>query len=299
MVEPSQSARPMVSVIVPHYHDLPGLELALSSLLVQTYPRALYEIIVADNDSPEGAGQVGAVVGDRAKLVLVPERGAGPARNGAVSHARGEVLAFIDSDCVADPDWIEQGVAALGRFDFAGGRVRVSSLDPAHKTAVEALETVFAFNFKNYIEKKGFSGSGNLFAPRAVFDKVGGFRVGVSEDIDWSHRATAAGFTLGYAPDAIVWHPARRTWTDLRTKWRRVHSETFHLGRGRPGAGLKWLARSLALPASAVAHTPKVMANRDLTSRERVRALGMLYRLRLWRLIDSFSLMFPSDSRRL
>ena len=235
-VEPGRDgpSEPMVSVIVPHFHDLAGLELCLAALERQTYPRDRFEVIVADNNSPEGEAAVAAAIAGRAALVVVIERGAGPARNGGVGASRGEVLAFIDSDCVASEAWLQAGVAALSRFDFAGGRVRVSSLDPARKTATEAFETVFAFDIKSYIEKKGFAGSGNLFTPRAVFDTVGGFRVGVSEDIDWSHRAVAAGFRLGYAPEAMAWHPARRSWGDMRSKWRRVHSRPFTSARADP-----------------------------------------------------------------
>ena len=61
---------PTVSVIIPHYHDLAGLRLCLEALARQTYPRP-FEIVVADNASPEGLDAVTQVAAGRGKVVLV------------------------------------------------------------------------------------------------------------------------------------------------------------------------------------------------------------------------------------
>lgn len=278
------SETPKVSVVIPHYRDLNGLDLCLRALERQTYPREDFEIIVADNNSPEGEAAVAAAIAGRARLTVVTEKGAGPARNGGVAISRGAILAFTDSDCVPEPEWLAEGLAALPSYDFVGGRVTVLIDDPAAMTDAEAFERVFAFDFKTYITKKGFTGAGNLFCARALFDDVGGFRVGVSEDLEWSHRARGKGYRLGYAPRAIVGHPARRTWEELSGKWRRVNAETYGLYAEKSAGDVKWLARTLALPVSALAHSPKVFASDQLnTLGQRFQALSMLYRLRLWR----------------
>ena len=283
--------RPSVSVIIPHYNDLPRLELCLAALQAQTYPPELIEIVVADNGSEASASAVEETIRSRAKLVVVTERGAGPARNGGVSASAGEILAFIDSDCVPAAEWIEQGVAALADFDFIGGKVEVSVADPRSVTPTEAFEKVFAFDFESYIESKGFTGSGNMFVRRQVFDHVGGFRGEVSEDVDWSRRARALGFRLGYEPGAVVSHPARREWAELREKWRRINRESFALCRATPGGRLRWIGRTLLLPASAVAHTPRILFSDKLRSpNERLGALALLWRSRFWRFGNSLKL---------
>lgn len=290
VTEPSSA--PKVSVIIPHYRDLSGLDLCLSALERQTYPRDRFEIVVADNASPEGVEAVADVIAARAHLVVVDEKGAGPARNGGVAAASGEVLAFIDSDCVAEPAWIEEAIAGLPGFDFIGGRVRVLVQDPDAITPVEAFERVFAFDFKTYIEKKRFTGAGNLICPRRVFDAVGGFRTGVSEDVEWSRRAQACGFRLGYAPRAVVGHPARRSWPELLAKWRRINLETFGLSARGPTGRLRWLAKALMMPASAVIHTAKVVVSPELKSvRDRWGAVRILFRLRFWRLGHAMRLL--------
>ncbi len=82
-------------------------------MAAQTYPRDGFEIIVADNASPEGEAAIAALIAGRAELTIVAERGAGAARNGGAAKARGEILAFTDCDCVPEPRWLEAGVAAL------------------------------------------------------------------------------------------------------------------------------------------------------------------------------------------
>lgn len=264
----------------------------MASLDEQTYPRDDFEIVVSDNASPVGEAAVAAVIKGRARLVVCRERGAGPNRNAAVGASTGVILAFIDSDCQAEPAWLAAGVAGLANYDFVGGRVKVLVDDPACLTDAEAFEAVFAFDFATYINKKGFTGAGNMLCPRTVFDKVGGFKVGLSEDLEWSHRATAAGFRLGYVPDAAVGHPARRSWVDLREKWRRVNAETYGLYAGRRFPRLRWLIRSFALPLSAVAHVPKVLRSRNLeTGGQRAQAISMLFRLRCWRFVHALSLL--------
>lgn len=281
-----------VSVIIPHYSDLRGLALCLAALERQTYPRELVEIVVADNASPAGPAAVAEVIAGRARLVVVEEKGAGPARNGGVAASSGEVLAFIDSDCVAEPAWVEEALKALPSFDFIGGRVKVLVEDPQEITPVEAFERVFAFDFETYIEKKRFTGAGNLVCSRRVFDAVGGFRTGVSEDVEWSRRAQACGFRLGYASLAVVGHPARRSWPELLTKWRRINLETFGLSARGPFGRARWLIKALLMPASAVVHSAKVMTSPELSSaRDRWRAMGVLFRLRFWRLGDSVRLL--------
>lgn len=291
------SGTPRVSVIIPHYRDLGGLDLCLKALARQTYPGADFEIIVADNNSPEGEAAVAEVIAGRARLTVVREKGAGPARNGGVALAQGDILAFTDSDCVPEAEWLTEGLAALPAYDFIGGRVTVLVDDPAQMSGAEAFERVFAFDFKTYITKKGFTGAGNLFCSRAVFDQVGGFRVGVSEDVEWSQRARGKGLRLGYAPRAIVGHPARRNWDELWGKWRRVNAETYGLYRERPAGNLKWLARSLALPLSAVLHTPRVFASDQLsTDGQRLAAVATLFKLRFWRLSDALRLLRQRES---
>lgn len=277
------AAATFVSVVIPHYNDLSALTECVRLLELQTYPRDRFEIIVADNNSACGLAAVRSAA-PAAIVVPAPIQGAGPARNAGVAASAGEILAFIDSDCAPGREWLERGVASLGNFDFSGGKVIVSSRDPERPSAVEAFEMVFAFDFKRYIEKVGFTGTGNMFVPRKMFDVVGPFRFGLSEDMEWSFRARDKGFKLGFAPEAVVRHPARRDWRELKLRWSRMVREQYLLACERPFGRLRWAAAALAMPASIAPHAWRLLRTDRLQRlRDRFASMMVLIRLRIWR----------------
>ncbi|MGO9421549.1 glycosyltransferase [Roseiarcus sp.] len=281
-----------VSVIIPHYNDLQNLERCIGLLAAQTLPRDQYEVVVADNNSRCGIDAVRRVCGKIARVVPAPIQGAGPARNAAVAASRGKVLAFIDSDCRPSSSWLERGLAALSSAQIVGGRVDVDYVDPSRPTAEEAFERVFAFNFKRYIREVGFSGSGNMFVPREIFDNVGGFRAQVAEDVDWGQRALIANYRFAYADDVVVSHPARRSWTELTQKWGKATREAYASAIEKPNGRLKWALRSVAVLASPFVHWTTIAQTPKLDSLDqRLMAIGVLFRIRFWRFIESNRLL--------
>jgi GT2 family glycosyltransferase len=271
-----------VSVIVPHLNDLPGLTSCIAALERQTLPRDRFEIVVADNGSQLALETIAAAV-PGARVVRIAERGAGPARNGGVMHSRNPVLAFTDSDCLPEPHWLEAGLEALAVADLVGGAMVVTLADPTRPTPAEAFEAVFAFDNRTYVERKGFSVTANLFTTRAVFDAVGGFRTKVSEDVDWCWRASRLGYRIAYAPGAVVAHPARRTWSELVRKWRRLSDERLALERETGLAGSRLVLEAAALAFSPALHAGRVLNADRLDTRAKFAALGVLVRLRLQR----------------
>ena len=280
------AATPDASVIVPHYRDFARLDRCLAALVGQSFAGP-YEIVVADNNSPEGIDRVRAVVAGRARVVVQTEPGAGPARNAGAAAAAGRVLAFTDSDCLPHRDWLRDGMAAVAPGTIVGGRVDVLSAAPA-KSPTEAFEAVFAFDNATYVRAKGFSVTANLFVPREVFACVGPFPVGVSEDIEWCWRARDAGVRLLFAAGAVVGHPARRDMGELKAKWRRLSHELFLLEIGRGWSVGRVLARTwlmlLALPLGLVrvARTP-ILAG----GRERWGAAAVLVKVRWFRFVET------------
>jgi GT2 family glycosyltransferase len=127
---------------------------------------------------------------------------------------------------------------------------------------------------------------------RRVFDAVGGFRTGVSEDIDWSFRARAAGYRLGYERGAVVRHLARANWSDLLHRWRRVLAEHYLLTREKPFWPLRWLGWTIGMPLSIGPHLVRVLTSDRLPDlRSRVEAMTVLIAHRLWR--TGFMARFP------
>ncbi|MBC9032802.1 glycosyltransferase [Sphingomonas sp. JC676] len=272
---------PRISVVVPHYNDPIGLGRCLNSLEAQTIGRDAFEIVVGDNDSPCGLEAVERAVAGRGRIVTIPEKGAGPARNGAAAAASGEILAFIDSDCVAEPGWLEAGAAAVATGRFIGGRMFVLRPQGAINGA-QALEMVLAFDNQSYVRDKHFTVTANLFVMAEDFARVGPFRTGVSEDLEWCHRAIAKGLEIAYAPYAAVGHPPRDDWAALKGKARRIERELYLFALERPGGRAKWFVRSLLLPGMIAVEAPKLLRAPQIAG-ARVVALVTLVKIRLWR----------------
>lgn len=280
------TTEPDLAVVIPHYNDADRLDLCLAAL--QKNDLRGVEIVVVDNDSPTPPDRLQPKYPD-VRFVTETTKGAGPARNRGVAETTAPVLAFLDADCIPDPDWISVARAVAPTADLIGGRMDVFYETPAPNTGSEAFEKVFAFDQRTYVEVQGFSATANLVTSRAVFEDVGPFRALVSEDNDWCYRATDKGYRIVYADHLRISHPARPDWASLRGRWRRTTQEGYALlldqRPGLPGKS-RWALKALAMPASAVVHLPRLLFSPKLaTPGERVRGAGTLFRLRLLRMV--------------
>ena len=284
---PAGGARPLVSVIIPHLNQPDFLRICLESLAAQDWPAEQTEIIVVDNGS-RAPPDLAALGFPRVKLLTEATPGPGPARNRGIAGSSGELLAFIDADCRADPGWLSAAVAGLSAPDSSGvvgGDVRIDVRDADRLTPLEAYESVFAYRQKLYISRDGFSGTGNLAMRREVHDEVGPFGgIHTAEDMDWGRRARAAGHPALYRPDMIVYHPARTTIAELQTKWRRhvAHSLVTHREQG--GSDFAWALRSAMVLASALPHIGMMLTSPRLSGLgNRLRGAGVLIGIRAFR----------------
>lgn len=268
------------SIIIPHYRDMERLDRCLAALGPQV---SGFDVVVVDNDSGLDFAAIKAAH-PWARIVTEPEKGAAAARNRGVRETSSETLLFIDADCVPAPDWVVQSLAALPKGDIVSGRVDTFDEGSGPRTGAQAFETVFAFRQKLYIEKLGFAVTANLATTRRVFEAVGDFRVGLSEDKDWCQRAVRAGFSLVYVDAMAVCHPTRSDWPALRKKWLRMTEESFALHLADGGSRGGWALRSVAVLLSAIPHSLKVWASPKLNgSGERLRGTTTLFHQRIVR----------------
>ena len=272
------------SVIVPHYNQPDLLALCLESLEAQSFPRARFEIIVADNASPGGLGDLPERF-PNVRFLVETVRGAAAARNAALCVAAGAAIAFTDSDCIVHCDWLEEGLRALEGRDMVGGRVELTVGDEHALSPVEAFEKVFAFRQAHYIRDKHFAVTANLFVAGDVARAIGPFKRGVAEDVEYCQRARALGFHLVFEDKAVVSHPARRDWSELVHKWDRIVRERWISDGGRsPRRLLGWTALTAATALSAIPHLTRVAFSAQLPDpAARLKAAGVLARIRLWR----------------
>lgn len=271
-------------VIIPHYNDSKRLARCLAALAQNDL--AGVEVLVVDNASTEQLDAVEARF-PMVRFISEPQAGAANARNRGVAESRAENIFFLDSDCVPERGWVAAAKAAVGRGDLVGGAIDVFDETPPPRSGAEAFETVFAFNYRDYILNKGFSVTANLLTTRRVFEAVGPFVHGLSEDADWCFRARDRGFRLVLDEGLRVAHPTRSDWPALKHKWRRISREMFGLHMAEhPGAAgrLRWMLRALAVAASGIAHLPRFLLDPRLNGGgERMRGAVTLLRLRLLR----------------
>ena len=228
-----------VDVVVPTKDD-PRLEACVRAVLAQDHPAEALRVIVVDNGSAHPQRHV-ADLDPRVEFLVEPRPGSYAARNAALAVARGDVLAFTDSDTLPDPGWVSGALRALDAgAQVVAGRVRVYPRDPARPHPVEAFEVVNAFRQDRTVPR-GFAVTANVVVPRAVFDAVGPFDADLPSggDAEWCGRAVAAGFPLTYVEDAVVAHPARESYAEAWKKLCRVqHGRQLRVRAGEdpPGA---------------------------------------------------------------
>jgi glycosyltransferase involved in cell wall biosynthesis len=135
----------LISVIIPHLNQEDHLRVGLEALHAQCGIRSDVEIIVVDNGSARMPATVCSAWPD-VRLVSEPTPGPGPARNRGIRDARGEILAFIDADCRADPGWLVAIETAFAdeRTRIIGGDVRVGYERPSRPTFLEPYESIYS-----------------------------------------------------------------------------------------------------------------------------------------------------------
>ena len=216
---------PLVSVIIPVYNDAERLSLCLKALEQQTYTS--YEVIVVDNGSRDDSAETVCRSFENVTFTTQLKQGSYAARNKGLSFAEGEIIAFTDSDCIPEPTWLERGVERFLVTENCGlvaGRVCIFPKDPNQPTTAELYEMFLAFPQERYIKSDNYGATANVFTSRAVLNKVGLFNDSLQSggDMEWGNRVASEGFTLIYAENACIHHPARRTLAELRKKARRI-----------------------------------------------------------------------------
>lgn len=230
-------ANKFVSVIIPVYNNLEKLKLCLFALESQTYPQDLYEIIVVDNNSEENIAEI---TKQFKQVILTTEskRSSYAARNQGIKIAKGELLAFTDSDCIPDSDWLKNGVNHLVVNSNCGaiaGKVELYYQEKNSPNAAEMFDTIVNLQQEKYVEEHHYGATANLFTVKQVFNQVGLFNADLKSggDADWGNRVFINNHDIIYARDVLVLHPARNSLKQLAKKVIRQTGGTFDRNKGK------------------------------------------------------------------
>ena len=191
----SEADLPFVSVIVPAFNSARTLPDVLAALQAQDYPRPLFEVLVVDNGSTD---QTAAVVQSNGYTpIQIPARPVGAARNHGAKLAKGSILAFLDSDCIPHPDWIQAGVTSIGAEPCITG---APYLQPDSRTWIH--DAWFSQRGTGRRNVKLIN-SGNLFVRHADFTELGGFDETLQSGEDSEFCLRAASLRAVIADDTI------------------------------------------------------------------------------------------------
>lgn len=207
---------PGVSIVIPVMNRADELRRCLTSLAALTYPQEKLQIIVVDDgsndDSPHVAREFSAL--------LVPSGGTGrgpaAARNVGAAKATGEILAFIDSDCSASKNWLDELIPAFNNPEMAAVGGQVDGM--CTESAVDRYEAVMSSLSVSSRERTGNRGTDTFYLPscnllvrRSAFRSSGGFKdtMHVGEDVDLTWRLRDNGWTISYLPAGNVLHEHR------------------------------------------------------------------------------------------
>ena len=219
---PRLERTPRVSVVVCAYNAERTMDACLESLRTLNYPD--YEVIVVNDGSNDRTLEISerhrAVYeadpgGPRMVIISQENKGLSVARNVGAHAATGEIVAYTDSDCVPDPDWlaflvykfVRSGFVAVGGPNFpppepflVPAAVAVSPGGPTHVLLNDEVA-------------EHIPGCNMAFTKKALED-IGGFEpvfAAAGDDVDLCWRLQNRGYAIGFSPAATVWHYRRNT----------------------------------------------------------------------------------------
>lgn len=196
---------PNFSVVVPTRDRNDALAECLDRLApgAQTLPGALYEVIVTDDSESHAAKPLLHARYPWARWSAGPRRGPASNRNAGAAAARGEIVVFVDDDCLPEAGWLAgYADACTGASTVYEGRTTCrDGVTSPRQTAPENLTG-------------GVLWSCNFAMHRADFEQLGGFDERFPfahlEDVDLLLRVRAARIPIVFVPQASVDHPPRR-----------------------------------------------------------------------------------------
>ena len=205
--------RPLVSVIIPLYNGARSIGPVLEAVHRSTYEHL--EVIVIDDGSTDSGVEIIKELSSRCPYRLISfkeNRGVSKARNAGAGGAKGDVLLFIDADCIVQADTIEKCVEELQRDESVcvGGVYTRKPWDDVFFSAFQSL-------YINYVESKNehpdYIATHCMSIWKKTFEDFGGFvedsfigHQASVEDVEFCHRLLRAGHQLTRKADIQVQH---------------------------------------------------------------------------------------------
>jgi glycosyltransferase involved in cell wall biosynthesis len=203
---------PRISVVICAYNAERTMDACLASLRTLRYPN--YEVIVVNDGSKDRTLEI-AQRYPEVRIFSQENHGLSVARNVGFENATGSIVAYTDSDCVVDPDWLTY----LAYKFVHGGFVAVGgpNLPPPEDARIPACVAASPGGPTHVLlddeVAEHIPGCNMAFLKTALVE-VGGFdpiHRAAGDDVDLCWRLQNAGHPIGFSPAAMVWHFRRNT----------------------------------------------------------------------------------------
>lgn len=229
---------PIISIVMPTYNRADAIGLTLEHLTKQTLSPSQFEVIVVDDGSTDDTENI--VMSQKGPICLTylkqPNRGAATTRNIGVRQARADLILFLDSDVVPEPQLVETHLQCFAQVNshLVVGRVKPwpGTPRPWHEQLIapESVGMDYGDTTRNIPFYMALGG--NFSITRTVFTKIGGydekFPSAGCEETEFAYRAELMGHSLFYEPRAVGYHNHPRT-LEQRCRQQAAHMRSMAL----------------------------------------------------------------------
>ncbi|MFA5810392.1 MAG: glycosyltransferase family A protein [Thermoleophilia bacterium] len=217
---PVSETAPMVSVVIPLYNGADCITPVLEALYESTFSD--FETVVVNDCSTDNSLEVLEGLSERFPFHLInfeKNMGVSKARNTGVREARGEIIIFIDADCIVLPNTIENSINELLQGDSicVGGAY---TREPWDKDFFSIFQSLYIHHVETKVEHPDYIATHCLAIRKSTFDEFGGFiedsfigHQASVEDVEFCHRMLRAGHQLTRSPNIQVQHMFRFSFT--------------------------------------------------------------------------------------
>lgn len=268
-----------VSVIVSTYNRKELLKKCIYSLFNQLYPKDKFEILIIDGRSNDGTDdlieELAKMTQCNIRLIKQTGQGLSDARNFGIKESRGEIIAFIDDDGIADKNWIVESTKAYNTDNIVsvGGKIVPLWLDGKPEWYIDRLDQCLSLlDFSQHEEQIIFpcvpfgcnmTFRKNIFEEIGYFDNSFGRNVSKSnllshDEFDLYKRINDKHYITMYNPNALVYHQIdssrmTKTWFKDRLYWGGISNAVFDEKYYNKSFVFKSIIKSLlAIPYNAV-----------------------------------------------
>ncbi|MBI4684158.1 MAG: glycosyltransferase [Nitrospirae bacterium] len=194
-----------ISVIIPNYNSASTIGKCIETAFSSRYEN--FEIVVVDDCSTDNSADI---IGKFPCRFIRLDRhyGASRARNTGAENSSGEILFFIDADCILQENTLELVNKAFDRAEdiITGGTY---TLLPYNNDFFSTFQSIFINYFETKCDEPDYIATHAMAVAPDIFKKAGGFSedfLPILEDIEFSHRLKKLGYRLKTIPEISVQH---------------------------------------------------------------------------------------------